>query len=72
VEIKDIAGLSQPITRLIEVLSQGIGAVARPYLIKKNASAKAEAVKTISNALGEVAKKHHLPVIYKDEGIEIW
>lgn len=71
-EIKDIAGLSQPLTRLIEVLSQGIGAVARPYLIKKNASAKAEAVKTISSALGEVAEKHNLPVIYKEEGIEIW
>ncbi|MCD9029578.1 DUF2806 domain-containing protein [Luteimonas sp. BDR2-5] len=71
-EIKDLAGLSQPLTRLIEIISQGVGAVARPYLIKKNASAKAEAVKTISNALGEVAGKHNLPVIYKEDGIEIW
>lgn len=71
-EIKDVAGLSQPLTRLIEVLSQGIGAVARPYLIRKNASAKADAIKTLSSALGEVAEKHHLPVVYNQDGIDIW
>jgi hypothetical protein len=71
-DIKDLAGLSKPLTRLVEVISQGIGAVSHPYLIRKNADAKAYAIKTISGALAEVAKQHRLPVVFKEEGVEIW
>ncbi|KPN17586.1 hypothetical protein AO715_03410 [Xanthomonas sp. Mitacek01] len=71
-ELKDLGGLSKPLTRLIEVISAGVGAVARPYLVRRNADAKAYAVKSIANALGEVAEQHHLQVLVKDEGIEVW
>ena len=50
-EIKDLAGLSQPLTKLVEVVSQGIGKLSRPYLIKKEADAKAYEIQTIANAI---------------------
>lgn len=52
IDIKDVAGLSQPITPLIEVVSAGVGAISAPYLLKKNADAQAYQIKTIANALG--------------------
>jgi len=72
VDIKDIVGLSKPLTRLIEVISQGIGAVSGPYLVRKNAEAKAHEVRVISSALKEVAEQHHLPVVFKEGKVEIW
>lgn len=71
-EIKDLAGLSKPLTRLIEVISNGVGAVTASYLIRKNAEAKAHEIRVISDALNEVAQQHQLPVTYKDGEIEIW
>lgn len=71
-EIKDLVGLSKPLTRLIDVISQGIGAVTRPYLIRKNAEAKADEVRIISCALKDVAEQHHLPVVFNDGKVEIW
>lgn len=71
-DIKDIVGLSKPLTRLIEVISQGVGAVSAPYLVRKNAEAKAHEVRVISSALKEVAEQHHLPVVFKDGQVEIW
>ena len=71
-EIKDLAGLSAPLTRLIEVISSGVGAVAAPYLTRKNAEAKAHEIRVISDALGEVAQQHNLPVVYKAGAIELW
>jgi len=50
-EIKDLARLSQPLTKLVEVVSQGIGKLSRPYLIKKEADAKAYEIQTIANAI---------------------
>ena len=71
-EIKDLAGLSKPITRLIEVISEGVGAVTHPYLIRKTAEAKAYEAKVISEALSDIAKKHQLPVKYQDGELDIW
>jgi hypothetical protein len=71
-EIKDLAGLSEPFKRLIEVILQGIGAVSQPYLICKNAEARAYEIRVISAALAEVADNHTLPVIYKNGEIELW
>lgn len=71
-EIKDLAGLSEPLTRLIEVISKGVGGIAQPYLIKKNADAKAHEITVISEALNDVASKNKLPVVYSDGEIEIW
>ena len=72
IEIKDIAGLRKPLTRLIEVISEGVGAVSRPYLVKKNAEAKAHEIRVISDALKDVAVQHQLPVIYKEGVVEVW
>lgn len=72
IEIKDVSGLSKPLTRLIEVISEGIGAVSRPYLTKKNSEAKAHEIRVIAAALNDVAEQHHLPVIYKRGSIETW
>ena len=41
--IKDIAGLSEPATKLIEKVSEGVGGFFKPYQIKRVAKAEAEA-----------------------------
>lgn len=71
-DIKDLAGLSEPLKRLIDVVSDGIGAVCAPYLISRNAEARAHEIRVISDALNEVATKHQLPVVYKEGKIELW
>jgi hypothetical protein len=50
-DIKDLAGLSQPLTKLVEVVSQGVGKLPRPYLIRKEADAKAYEIQTIADAI---------------------
>lgn len=42
-EIKDLAGLSKPLTKLIEVIANGCNWVAQPYQIKRIADANAYA-----------------------------
>lgn len=71
-KISDLAGLSKPLTRLIEVISAGIGTVSRPYFIKKVADARAYEATKLCEALNEIAEKQNLPVIYKDGNLEIW
>jgi hypothetical protein len=61
-EIKDLAGLSKPLTRLIEVISKGVGSVTAPYLTRKNAEAKAHEIRVISDALDDVAQQNNLTV----------
>ncbi len=53
VEIKDIVGLSKPLTRLIEIIAEGVGAISRPYLIRRNADAGAYEIRTIATAIEE-------------------
>ena len=55
-EIKDLAGISEPLKRLIEVIAEGIGAISHPYLTKKNAEAKAYEIQLIANAISENKK----------------
>ena len=50
-DIKDLTGLSEPLKKLIEVVSNGVGALTKPYLIKKTADAKAYEIKTIAQAV---------------------
>jgi Protein of unknown function (DUF2806) len=52
-EIKDLAGISEPLKRLVEVIAEGVGSVSRPYLIKRNADAKAYEIRVISQAMAE-------------------
>jgi len=56
IEFKDIVGLSEPLKRLIEVVAEGIGGVARPILTRKNADAKAYEIKTVAEAIAESQK----------------
>lgn len=71
-EIKDLAGLSKPLTRLIEVVASGIGAVSKPYLIRRTADAKAHEITVIATALKSAADVQGVPVIFKDGEIEAW
>ncbi|KAA5971980.1 MULTISPECIES: DUF2806 domain-containing protein [unclassified Pantoea] len=71
-DIKDLAGLSKPLTKLIEVVSSGVGAVSKPYLIRKEAEAKVEEIQMISAALKKAADESGLPIIYKKGDIEMW
>ncbi|HSW55575.1 MAG TPA: DUF2806 domain-containing protein [Ignavibacteriaceae bacterium] len=50
-EIKDLAGLSEPLKKLISVIAHGLGAISKPYLIKKTADAKAYEIKVIAQAI---------------------
>ncbi|RZM77191.1 DUF2806 domain-containing protein [Leptolyngbya iicbica] len=71
-EIKDLAGISEPLTRLIEVISQGVGAVSSSYLIRRNADARAYEIRVISAALQEASEQNNLPVAYKHGEIKVW
>jgi len=53
-EIKDLAGLSQPATKLIEVVSAAIGTLHRPRASRADAVAKAFELKVIGEAQAEV------------------
>lgn len=55
-EIKDIAGLSEPLKRLIEVVAEGIGGISKPILLRKNADAKAYEIRTVAAAIAESQK----------------
>lgn len=56
IEIKDIAGLKEPLKRLIEVTAEGVGGLSRPFLTRKNADAKAYEVRVIAEAIAESQK----------------
>lgn len=56
IEFKDLAGLSEPLKRLIEVVAEGIGGISRPILIRKSADAKAYEIKTVAKAIAESQK----------------
>lgn len=55
VKAEDLFGLSAPLTKLIEVVSRGIGNFIEPYHIKKRAEAKAYEIKVISESIEEHA-----------------
>jgi hypothetical protein len=52
-EIKDLAGLSKPLERLIEVTSAGIGRVTKAHFVKKDADAKAYEIRSIAQAMAD-------------------
>jgi hypothetical protein len=69
-EIKDLAGLSQPLTKLVEVISSAIGNISRPFLLRRNADAKAYEIRRIAEALND-SKKLLGTVEYNNEGLSI-
>lgn len=66
INIKDLTGLSEPIKKLIEVISHGVGAVYKPYLIRRTADAKAYEIKVLSEAISK--NQEALSMIKFDEG----
>ncbi|CAK8714099.1 hypothetical protein GCAAIG_03440 [Candidatus Electronema halotolerans] len=50
-EIKDLAGLSEPMTKLIEVVEKGVGQLFKPWQIKRIADAKAYEIERVAPAL---------------------
>ncbi len=50
-DIKDLTGLSKPLTKLVEVIAAGVGAIARPYLVRRDADARAYEIETVARAL---------------------
>lgn len=66
-EIKDLAGLSQPLTKLVEVVSRGIGTVYEPTHIKRMAKARAMEIKTIASAVQD----SELPIEYNNGQLTI-
>ena len=49
-DFKDIAGLSGPLTKLVEIVAQGFSRVTKGYFTKRDAEATAFAIKTISDS----------------------
>lgn len=49
-EIKDLTGLSQPLTKLVEVASKGMGILYKPRAIRKEADAEAYKQVVLANA----------------------
>jgi hypothetical protein len=47
-EIKDLAGLSEPFQKLVQVVADGIGAVAYPWIVRREAKAIADAQKILT------------------------
>jgi hypothetical protein len=70
-DIKDLAGISRPLGRLVEVVAQGIGAISAPLLTRWNASADAHKIEKISKAIKGTTEAHNLPVEYSDEKMKI-
>lgn len=50
IDIKDLAGISKPAQKLIEVVSAGIGSVFRPRSMRKEADAQAYGIRVIADA----------------------
>ncbi len=52
-DIKDLIGLSQPLTKLFEVASSGVGRLSRAHFAKKDAEAKAYEIRQIAQAVSD-------------------
>ncbi|MFE8596469.1 DUF2806 domain-containing protein [Archangium violaceum] len=48
-EIKDLAGLSGPVEKLVQVVAAGIGAIAYPWIVRREARAIADAQKILAD-----------------------
>ena len=60
--LSDPTGLSKPLTRLVEVVAKGTGNLFAPYIIKKNADARAYEFKTTVKAIKDAGMESSLEV----------
>lgn len=69
IEVKDLLGLSQPLTKLVEVAERGAGVIYAPFHEKRMAKATAEKIRIIADACQNSLQ---FPLNYNDaEGLEI-
>ena len=68
IEISDVLGLSQPLTKLIETVSVGIGKIYEPCHVKRMAKARAEEMRLISSTIND---QMQLPMKYEDGHVSI-
>lgn len=68
IEISDVLGLSDPITKLIETISGGIGKLYEPTNIRRMAKARAAEIRLLGEAISDV---DYLPVKYNTENIVV-
>lgn len=61
-QVSDVLGLSEPLTKLIETVSTGMGMLYEPIHLKRLAKARAEEIKLISDA---VIENSNLPINYQ-------
>lgn len=66
--ISDVLGLSQPITKLVETVSSGIGKIYEPWHIKRMAKAKGQEIDVICKAIDNNIE---LPVTFTDGEVSI-
>ena len=67
-EISDLFGLSQPLTKLVETVSGGLDTLYKPWHLKRMAKARAEEIKLISEAITQNAM---LPINYQHGNVGI-
>ncbi len=67
-EIKDLAGISKPLEKLIEVTAQGLGKVTKAHFIRKDADAKAYEIRRMSEAIHD-ARQLLGDIEFKDQQI---
>lgn len=67
-EITDVLGLSEPLTKLFETVACGIGKIYEPTHVRRMAKAKADEIKLISDTVSE---NIDLPVVYQNGTISI-
>ncbi len=53
IEISDVIGLKEPIVKLLDVVSKGVGVVYEPTKIRRLAQARADEIKIISDAISD-------------------
>ena len=68
IEISDVLGLSDPITKLIETISGGVGKLYEPTHIRRMAKARATEIKLIGDTISEV---DYLPIKYDTGNVAI-
>jgi hypothetical protein len=64
-EIKDVAGLGQPLTKLLDVIEKGVGKIYEPTHLRRMALAKADEIKLLeqANTDAQVSKALQLSVL---------
>ena len=68
IKLTDLTGLSQPLTKLIEAISRGVGVLYEPTQIRRKATADASAIETIRKA---ISANPNIPMQYQSGGVTI-